>query len=92
MEGKYVDSSTANGTRLFLVGISSIHQSTAFGELTLLLSIMAMASHGRQAFHFLRVVCVEKGFEDEFSDNSDLLKMVRRVFLARNNPTCGNLL
>jgi hypothetical protein len=28
----------------------------------------------------LCVVCVGKGFEDEFSDNSDLLKMVRRVF------------
>jgi hypothetical protein len=40
------------------------------------MSIMAMASHGRQVF---RVICV-KVFEDEFSDNSDLLKMVRRVF------------
>jgi hypothetical protein len=29
---------------------------------------------------------VGKGFEDEFSDNSDLLKMVRRVFLASGYP------
>jgi hypothetical protein len=50
----------------------------------LLMSIMAMASHGRQVFHFLRVVCVGKGFEDEFSDNSALLKSVMRVFLVRN--------
>jgi hypothetical protein len=49
----------------------------AFDETTLLMSIMAMASHGRQVFHFLRVVCVGKGFEDEFSDNSALLKMVQ---------------
>jgi hypothetical protein len=42
-----------------------------------------------QVFHFFRLVSVgkAKGFEDEFSDNSDLLKMVRRVFLARNNLT-----
>jgi hypothetical protein len=46
---------------------------------------MAMASHGRQGFHFLRIVCVVgKGFEDELSGNSDLLKMVRRVLLATN--------
>jgi hypothetical protein len=56
-------------------------------ETTLLMSIMAMASRVRQVFHFLCVVCVGKGFEDELSDNSDLLKAVRRVFLARNNPT-----
>jgi hypothetical protein len=62
--------------RLF-VDISSIYLCTAVDELsTLLLSIMAMASHGRQVFHFLRVVCVGKGFEDEFSDNYDLLKSV----------------
>jgi hypothetical protein len=53
----------------------------AVKEAASLMSIMAMASHVRQVFHFLRVVCVGKGFEDEFSDNSDLLKMVRRVFL-----------
>jgi hypothetical protein len=76
----------------FFVGMHSIYRCTAVDDSTFLLSIMAMASHGRQVFHFLRVVCVEKGFEDEFSDNSDLLKMVRRVFLARNNPTYGNLL
>jgi hypothetical protein len=41
----------------------------------------------------LRLVCVGKGFEDKFSDNSDLLKMVRRVFLTRsNNPTYENLI
>jgi hypothetical protein len=64
----------------------------AFDETTLLMSMMAMASHGHQVFHFLPVVCVGKGFEDGFSDNSDLLKMVRRVFFARNNPTNENLL
>jgi hypothetical protein len=52
----------------------------AVEEAASLMSIMAMASYGRRVFHFLRVVCVGKGFEDEFSDNSDLLKMVRRVF------------
>jgi hypothetical protein len=52
----------------------------AVEEAACLMSIMTMASHGRQVFHFLRVVCVGKGFEDEFSDNSDLLKSVRRVF------------
>jgi hypothetical protein len=46
------------------VDISSIYQCMAADELTLLLSIMAMASHGRQVFHFPRVVCVGKGFED----------------------------
>jgi hypothetical protein len=33
----------------------------------------------------LHVVCVGKGFEDDFSDNSDLLFSVRRVF--NPNPT-----
>jgi hypothetical protein len=61
----------------FFVGISSIYVYMTFDESTLLMSIMAMASHGRQVFHFLRVVCVGKGFEDEFSDNSDLLFLVR---------------
>jgi hypothetical protein len=74
------------------VGISRIYPCTAVHEPTFLLSIMAMASHGCQVFHFLGVVCVGKGFEDEFSDNSNLLKMVRRVFLARNNPMQENLL
>jgi hypothetical protein len=63
----------------------------AVEEAASLMLIMVMASYGCQVFHFLRV-CVGKGFEDEFSDNSDLLKMVRRVFLARNNPTYKNLL
>jgi hypothetical protein len=63
----------------------------AFDEPTPLMSIMAMASHGRQVFHFLLVVCVWMGFEDEFYDNSDLLFLVRRVFLARNNATYENL-
>jgi hypothetical protein len=40
----------------FFVGIFSIYQRMAAGEPTLLLSIMAMASHGRQVFHFLRLV------------------------------------
>jgi hypothetical protein len=31
-------------------------------------------------FHFFRVVCGGKGFEDEFSDNSDLSFSVKRVF------------
>jgi hypothetical protein len=65
----------------FFVVISSIYLCMAVKEAASLMSIMAMASHVRQVFHFLRVVCVGKGFEDEFSDNSDLLKMVRRVFL-----------
>jgi hypothetical protein len=56
----------------FFVGISSIYQCKAADESTLLLSIMAMASHGHQFFHFLRVVCVGKGFKDEFSNNSDV--------------------
>jgi hypothetical protein len=60
----------------FFVDICSIYQCMAVDESTLLLSIMAMASHGCQVFHFLCVVCVGKGFEDEFSDNSDLLKLV----------------
>jgi hypothetical protein len=42
------------------------------------MSIMVMASYGRQAFHFFRVVCVGKGFEDEFLENSDLLFPVRQ--------------
>jgi hypothetical protein len=72
--------SNANGASKFLCWyfcISIIYRCMAFDETTLLMSIMAMASHGRQVFHFLRVVCVGKGFEDEFSDNSDLLKMVQ---------------
>jgi hypothetical protein len=79
----------------FFVVISSIYLYMAVEEAASLMLIMAMASYGRQVFHFLRLVCVGKGFEDEFSDNSDLLKnlnMVRRVFLARNNPTYENLL
>jgi hypothetical protein len=31
-------------------------------------------------FHFFCVVCVGKGFEDEFSDNSDFLFFIKRVF------------
>jgi hypothetical protein len=80
------------GQVCFFVGISSIYECTAVITLTLLLSIMAMTSHGRQVFHFLCAVYVGKGFEDELSDNSDLLKWVRRVVLARNNPTYKNLL
>jgi hypothetical protein len=76
----------------FFLGISSIYLSVAVEEAASLMLIMAMASYGRQAFHFLRVLCLGKGFEDEFSDNSDLLKMVRRVSLARNNPTYESLL
>jgi hypothetical protein len=35
--------------------------------------IMAMASRDAgQVFHLFRVVCMVKGFEDGFSDNSDL--------------------
>jgi hypothetical protein len=65
----------------FFVGISIICPCMAFDETTLLMSIMAMASHGRrQVFHFFRLVCVGKGFEDEFLDNSDLSFSVRRVF------------
>jgi hypothetical protein len=64
----------------FFVGISSIYLCTAVDESTLLLSIMAMASYGRRAFHFVPVVCVGKGFQDEFLENSDLLFSVRRVF------------
>jgi hypothetical protein len=45
-----------------------------------LLSKMAMASHGRQVFHFFRVVCVGKGFEDEVLENDDVSFLVRRVF------------
>jgi hypothetical protein len=44
----------------------------AFDETTLLLSIMVMASHRRQVLYFLFAVCLGKGFEDEFSGNSDL--------------------
>jgi hypothetical protein len=76
----------------FFVGIDSIYPCMTVEEATSLMSIIVMASYGRQVFHFLRVVCVGKGFEDEFSDNSDLLKMVRRVFLHRNNPTYERLL
>jgi hypothetical protein len=64
----------------FFVGISSIYQCKEFDESTGLMLIMAMASHSRQVFHFFRVVCVGKGFEDEFSDNSDLSFSVRIVF------------
>ena len=71
----------------FFVSIYSIYLSMAFDESTLLLSIMAMASHGRQVFHFFRVVCVGKELEEEFSDNSDLSKMAIREVLARDNPT-----
>jgi hypothetical protein len=59
----------------------------AFDEYTILMSIMAMASHGRHFFNFSRVVCVGKELEDEFSDNSDLSKMAIREVLARDNPT-----
>ncbi len=41
----------------FFVSFASIYLPMAFDESTLLLSIMAMASHGRQVFHFFRVVC-----------------------------------
>jgi hypothetical protein len=44
----------------FFVSIYSIYLAMAFDESTLLLSIMAMASHGRQFFNFSRVVCVGK--------------------------------
>ncbi len=71
----------------FFVGISSTYLFMAFDESTLLLSIMAMASHGRQFFNFSPVVCVGKELEDEFSDNSDLSKMAIREVLARDNPT-----
>ena len=71
----------------FFVGISSIYLCMEFEEATILLSIMAMASHGRQVFHFFRVVCVGKELEEEFSDNSDLSKTVIREVLARDNPT-----
>jgi hypothetical protein len=60
----------------FFVSISIIYQFMAFDETTLLMSIMAMASHGRQVFHFFGVVCLVKEFEDELSDNSDLLFLV----------------
>jgi hypothetical protein len=56
----------------YFVGISSNYLSMAFDEYTILMSIMAMASHGRQFFNFSRVVCVGKEFEDEFSVNSDV--------------------
>jgi hypothetical protein len=62
------------------VGISSIYQCTVVDESTLLLSIMAMASYGRQAFHFFCVVCMGKGFQDKFLENSDLLFSVWSVF------------
>jgi hypothetical protein len=58
------------------VGISSIYLCMAFKEAACLMLMMAMASHGRQVC----VVCVGKGFGDEFSDNSDLSFLVRRVF------------
>jgi hypothetical protein len=64
----------------FFVGLSSIYQCTAVEEAACLMSIMAMASHGCRVFHFLCVVCVGKGFEDEFSDNSDISFSVGRVF------------
>jgi hypothetical protein len=64
----------------FFVGISSIYLCMASNEAPCLMLIMAMASHGRQLFHFFRVVCVGKGFEDEFFlENSDLSFLVRRV-------------
>ena len=62
-----------------LVGISSIYLLMAFEEATILLSIMVMASHGRQYFNLFRVVCVGKGFQDEFLENSDLSFLVRRA-------------
>ena len=76
----------------FFVGIYSIYISMEFDESTLLLSIMAMASHGRQVFHFFRVVCVGKELEEEFSDNSDLSKTVISVFSLAIIPTYENLL
>jgi hypothetical protein len=58
-----------------------------------LMSIMAMASYGRHVIHFFRVVCVGKELEAEFSDCSDLSKiMVMREVLAKDNPTYENLL
>jgi hypothetical protein len=67
----------------FFVGISSIHPCTAVDESTLLLSIMAMASHGSQVFHFLRVVCVVKGFEDEFDEVLIFCFSARKRFIYR---------
>jgi hypothetical protein len=64
----------------FFVGISIIYHCMEFDKTTLLMSIMAMASHGHQVFHFSHVVCKGKGFEDELSDNSDLLFSVRKSF------------
>jgi hypothetical protein len=58
----------------FFVGISSIYLCMAVKEAASLMSIMAMVSYGPQFFHFLHVVCVGKGFEDEFSDNSDQIE------------------
>jgi hypothetical protein len=33
-----------------------------------------------KCFHFFRIVCVVKGFEDGFLNNSDLSFSARRVF------------
>jgi hypothetical protein len=64
----------------FFVGISSIYPSTAGDETTFSMSIMAMASHGRQVFSLLSCFCVGgRGFEDEFSDNSDLSFFTKSV-------------
>jgi hypothetical protein len=48
----------------FFVGLSSIYRCTAFEEsTTLLMSIMAMASHDCQGFSLLSCcLCVVKGF------------------------------
>jgi hypothetical protein len=82
LEGKEAVASNANGTFCFVVCISIIYLYMVFEETARLMSIMAMASHGVvKFFHFLfHVVCVGKGFEDEFSDNSDLSFSVRIVF------------
>jgi hypothetical protein len=56
----------------FFAGLSSISPCMTFDKSTRLLSIMAMASHGRQVFSLLCVVWEGKGFEDEFLDDSDL--------------------
>jgi hypothetical protein len=52
-----------------------------------LMSIMAMGSSGRHVIHFFRVVCLGNKLEAEFSDISDLSKMVMREVLAKDNPT-----
>jgi hypothetical protein len=65
----------------FFAGISSIYLCMAFDKAAHLMSIVVMASHGRQVFKlFLSVVCVVKRFEDGLLDNSDLSFLVKRAF------------